>query len=140
MSNTILKLNKELFTVETTQCFINDFEIACKTMEPDLFVKLFIKYDLYNNEEYKETLEVINHLTGNWKKPELGTELMEVTKFDSRCLFCKIGKKVQAYKWTYNHKFDPSKIRFIYENKIAFIFEYENNQLIEFGVCNGYVE
>lgn len=141
MSNTVIKLNKELFTIETTQSFMKDLETACKTMESDLFVELFIKYDLYYNDEYKDTLDSIKDITGNWNKPELGTELREVSKFESRCLFCKIGKKVHGYKWTYTNKLDTiPKNRFIYQNQIAFIFEYESNKLVEFGICNGYIE
>lgn len=53
MSNAIIKLKREYFTLETTKNFINDLEISCETMDVDLFVKLFIKYDLYYDEEYR---------------------------------------------------------------------------------------
>jgi hypothetical protein len=140
MSNTIIKLKREYFTLETTKSFLKDLEMACKTMEVDLFVKLFIKYDLYYDEEYREVLDLIIHITGNWYKPDIGTELLEVTTFNSNCIFCKIGKKVNGYKWTYVNRLDESpKNRFIYANKIGFIFEYESNKLVEFGICNGYV-
>lgn len=140
MSNTTITLNKEYFTIEKTKDFLEDLEIACKTMEVDLFVKLFIKYDLYYNEEYQEVLNLIKHITSDWNKSELGTELIEVSKFDSKCIFCNIGKKVNGYKWIYIHKLDTiPRNRFIYASQIAFFFEYENNQLIEFGVCNGYI-
>ena len=141
MSNTKITLNKEYFTIKKTEDFLKDLEIACKTMEVDLFVKLFIKYDLYYNEEYQEVLSLIKHIASDWNKPELGTELIDVSKFDSKCIFCNIGKKVSGYKWTYFHKLDTIPLnRIIYASQIAFFFEFENNQLIEFGVCNGYLD
>ena len=141
MSNTKITLNKEYYTIKKTEDFLKDLEIACKTMEVDLFVKLFIKYDLYYNEEYQEVLSLIKHIASDWNKPELGTELIDVSKFDSKCIFCNIGKKVSGYKWTYFHKLDTIPLnRIIYASQIAFFFEFENNQLIEFGVCNGYLD
>lgn len=59
MSNTTITLNKEYFSLETTKAFLNDLEIACKTMETDLFQKLFTKYELIEVEEYKEVLQLI---------------------------------------------------------------------------------
>ena len=141
MSNTTITLNKEYFTIETTTDFLKDFELACKTMEVDLFVKLFIKYDLYYIEEYQEVLDLIKHITNDWNKPELGTELIEISKFDSKCIFCNIGKKVNGYKWTYMHKLDTfPRNRFVYASQIAFFFDFEDHHLIEFGVCNGYMD
>ena len=140
MSNTIIKLKSEYFTLETTKNFIKDLEMACKTMEADLFVKLFIKYDLYYDEEYREVLDLIINITGNWYKPEIGTVLLDVSTFESNCIFCKIGKKVHGYKWNYKHTLAAGLMnRVVYFNQIAFIFEYESNKLVEFGVCNGYV-
>ena len=42
MSNTKIILDKSFFTLEITEKFINDLDLACKTMEEDLFVNLFI--------------------------------------------------------------------------------------------------
>lgn len=141
MSNTKIILDKSFFTLEITEKFINDLDLACKTMEEDLFVNLFIKYDLYYIEDYKEVLDLIIVRISNWHKPELGTKLIEVSKFDSKCIFCNIGKKVSGYKWTYQHTLEIVPFnRVVYSSRIAFFFEYENNQLIEFGVCNGYLD
>lgn len=41
MSNTTITLNKGHFTLEMTKAFLNDLETACKTMEIDVFIKLF---------------------------------------------------------------------------------------------------
>ena len=141
MGNTKITLNKEYFTIEMTEYFLKDFEIACKTMELDLFTKLFTKYDLSFVEDYEEVLEMIKSSMASWNRPHIGTELLNVTQFDSKCLFCEFGQKVKVYKWTYQHKKLPIPAnRVQYDSQIAFFFGFEDNQLIEFGVCNGYLD
>lgn len=141
MSNTIITLNKEYFTVETTKCFLKDFENACLSMELKDFMNLFDKYDLTFIEDYQEVLDLIKNIMSSWKKEGQGTELHKVETFDSKCIFCKIGKSVQVYKWNYQHKLVvPPKNRIVYSNQIAFMFSFENNRLIEFGTCNAYLQ
>ncbi len=141
MSNTKISFKKRHFTIETTKEFLKDFDAVCKTMDSDLFKKLFIKYDFYYDEDYREVLDLIINQTSNWNNPELGTELLEVRTFDSKCAFCFFGKTVNGYEWTYINRLDKGiNNRINYSNKIAFIFEYDNDNLIEFGVCNSFVE
>ena len=141
MSKTKITLKKEHFNIQTTQEFLKDFDEVCKTMDSDLFIKLFIKYDFYYNEGYREVLDLIINQTSNWCNPELGTELLEVRTFDSKCAFCFFGKTVNGYEWTYINRLDKGiNSRIAYSSKIAFIFDYDNNNLIEFGVCNSFVD
>ena len=141
MSNTKMILNKEYFSIKMTEEFLKDLELACKTMELKLFTKLFTKYDLSFVEDYKEVLEMITSKMSGWNRPQLGTELLNVTQFDSKCLFCEFGKKVKVYKWTYQHKKNsiPQNSR-IFACQIAFYFGFDEKQLTEFGVCNGYLD
>jgi hypothetical protein len=141
MSNTKIILDKEYFTIKMTENFLKDLEIACKTMELDVFTTLFTKYDLSFVEDYDEVLGMIKSIMASWNKPNQGTELLEVTRFNSKCLFCEFGKTVKVYKWTYQHKQAPIPMnRMVYESQIAFFFDFKDNQLIEFGVCNGYLD
>ncbi|RTL13383.1 MAG: hypothetical protein EKK56_05525 [Flavobacteriaceae bacterium] len=141
MGNTKIIFKKEHFNIETTQEFLKDFDEVCKTMDSDLFVKLFIKYDFYYDESYREVLDLIINQTSNWYNPDLGTELLEVRTFDSKCAFCFFSKTVNGYEWTYINRLDKGiNSRITYSSKIGFIFEYENNNLIEFGVCNSFVD
>jgi hypothetical protein len=141
MSKTKITLKKEHFNIQTTQEFLKDFDEVCKTMDSDLFIKLFIKYDFYYNEGYREVLDLIINQISNWCNPELGTELLEVRTFDSKCAFCFFGKTVNGYEWTYINRLDKGiNSRIAYSSKIAFIFDYDNNNLIEFGVCNSFVD
>ena len=141
MGNTKINLNKEYFTIEMTAAFLKDFEIARKTMELDVFTTLFTKYDLSCIEDYDKVLEMIKSSMASWNRPKYGTVLLNVTQFDSKCLFCEFGKTVKVYKWTYQHKklTTPSSSS-AYCSQIAFYFDFEDNQIIEFGVCNGYLD
>lgn len=54
MSNSKNNLNKKILSIETTSAFLKDLATACKTMELDLFINLFNKYDLSFVEDYNE--------------------------------------------------------------------------------------
>lgn len=141
MSNTIISVNKDYFTVEVTRNFLEDIENACLSMELEKFMNLFKKYDLTFIEDYQEVLDLIKDVMSSWKKEGQGTELVEVTAFDSKCLFCQIGKTVKAYKWLYQHKQAIAPMnRVVYIHQIAFMFGIENNRLVEFGTCNAYLK
>ena len=140
MSNTTILLDKEYFTVEITKAFLHDLEIACKTMEPDLFAKLFINFDLSFVEDYQEVLDTILNRMKSWSDPEKGTELLDIKPFDSKCMFCKIGKTVKAYKWTYQNTKEQYFKNIRYYQTIAFYFDFDGDRLTEFGVCNGFLD
>jgi hypothetical protein len=141
LDNTKIIFKQEHFNLETTQEFLKDFDEVCKTMDSDLFIKLFIKYDFYYDEGYREVLDLIINQTSNWYNPDLGTELLEVRTFDSKCAFCFFGKTVNGYEWTYINRLDKGiNSKIAYSSKIAFIFEYVNNNMKAFGVCNSFVD
>lgn len=140
MSNTTIILDREYFTAEITKAFLYDLEIACKTMEPVLFAKLFITYDLSFVEDYKEVLSTILSRMESWNNLHKETELLGVKQFDSKCMFCKIGKTVKAYRWTYKYTKDLKYKNIIFGLSIAFYFDFDEDRLIEFGVCNGFLD
>lgn len=141
MSKTKIVLDKEHFTDKMTKDFLRDLEKACKTMELDVFTTLFDKYDLTFMEDYEDVLEMITTSLTGWNRPQHGTALLEVTKFDSKCLFCEFGKTVKVYKWTYQHNWLPMPMKgVIFSSAIAFYFSFEDNRLTEFGVCNKYLD
>ena len=139
MAKTTLTLNKNYFTPEVTNLFLKDFEIACTKMELSSFTDLFLKYDLSFMKDFQEVFDLIAHIMTAWKNPGEDTQLIEVKETGAKCIFCNLGKSVRVFNWTYTH----SKSNFpmnnvVYKSKIGFYLEYENNQLIEFGVCNAY--
>jgi hypothetical protein len=141
MSDKKINLSNKYLTVEKTKTFLDGIETACKTMELDMFINLFNKYDLSFLEDLNEVLESIYSIVGSWDISEQGTELLEVVQFNSKCLFCEFGKTVKVYKWRYQYKIDDTLMNSkIHESQIAFIFEIKDGQLVEFGVCNGYLD
>ena len=141
MSKTKIILDKEYFTAEMTEDFLGDLEKVCKTMDLDDFTELFEEYDLTFMEDYDEVLEMITNKLSRPNKVKWGTVILEVTKFDSKCLFCKIGKTVKVYKYTYQHtRWRVPHNYTIFTSAIAFYFSFEENRLTEFGVCNKYLD
>lgn len=140
MGKTKIKLDKQHFTKEVTTAFLKDHAIACKTMNLEDFVELFNKYDLSFVEDFNDIFETIKEITGRWYKPDLQTELIGgIEQFDSKCIFCEFGKKVNVYKWTYYHKQAPVKFE-TFVSRIGFTFNIKDNQLIEYGVCNAFLD
>ena len=140
MSATTITLNKDYFTTEVTKSFLEDLEIACKRMEVETFINLFDKYDLSFIEDYDEVLASIKLIMTRWDRREQGTKLLGVTSFDSKCLFCYLGKSVKAYRWTYQHLGAIAPFnRAVYSSKIAFALYFDGDKLIEFGTCNGFL-
>jgi hypothetical protein len=141
MNKSKITLKKNCLSREETTSFLKDFKCACKTMEIALFTNLFTNYDLSFVEDFDEDLSTVYSIISSWNKPELGTELLSTSQFKSKCLFCEFGKTVTVYKWTYQHKQDsyPENL-LIYESQIAFYFDLKENQLVKFGVCNGYLD
>jgi hypothetical protein len=77
----------------------------------------------------------------DWKKEFRGTELQEVTTFDSNCIFCTIGKKVKVYQWSCLHTKASSPTNKILDyNQIAFMFDIKDGCLVNYGTCNAYLE
>ena len=141
MSDKKINLSNKYLTVKTTKAFLDNLEIACKTMELDLFKNIFDTYDLCFVEDLEEVLESIYSIVGSWNISEHETELLDVVQFNSKCLFCEFGKTVKVYKWRYQYKIDDTLMNYkIHESQIAFIFEIKDSQLVEFGVCNGYLD
>jgi len=141
LGKTTFTLNQDCFTSEVTEAFLVDFEKACEQMELQSFTELFVKYDLEFIADYKEVFDLIADVMTSWKSPGEETKLLEVSQHDSKCLFCNIGKAVKIYSWTSIHQnAKPPMNRVVYKNKVGFFFGYEQNQLREFGVCNGYIK
>lgn len=139
MSNTKIILDKKHLSAEMTKEFLRDHELACQTMEIDDFAQLFLKYDLSFIDDYSEVITSIAESMMDWKKEFRGTELQKVTRSDSNCIFCNIGKEVKVYEWFYKHTnaSEPTN-RILYSSKIAFYFSLENEKLTDYGVCNAY--
>lgn len=141
MSNSKTILIKKALSMATTFSFLKDLEIACKTMELDLFMNLFNKYDLSFIEDFDEVLESIYSIVGSWDISQHGTQLLEVVQFNSKCLFCEFGKTVKVYKWRHQYKTDKALMNSkTHESQIAFTFEIKDGQLFDFGICNGYLD
>lgn len=140
MSSTTFKVNPEYFTVAMTNAFLKDLEAACQTMDIKVFTHLFVKYDLTFMDDYQNTYDLIKLIMTSWINPGQGSVLLDVTSFDSKCIYCVMGKSVKAYKWTYQHKMAaPPMNRMLYESKMALYVDIQNNRLTEFGVCNSFL-
>ena len=136
-----IKINPDYLTEKETVQFLKDHELACQGMEVDDFAQLFLKYDLSFIDDYTDVLTTIGETMMDWKKQSLGTQLQEVTSFDSSCIFCSIGKKVKVYQWSsLNTNAISSDNQLQFYSRIAFMFDIKNGCLVNYGTCNAYLE
>jgi len=139
MSETVIKVDPEIFTEEVTQKFLKEHEAACQTMDYNTFLQLFLKYDLTQLEDFNKIVSSVLNNMKNWKEKALNVELLEVTSFDSKCIFCNIGNKVKVYQWKSKYPLgENSECAILHTCTIGFRFEFKNNRLTEYGTCNSY--
>ena len=141
MSTTTISLKQEPFSIEKTQQFIKDLDEACQTFNSEAFVQLFQKYEWQEREDYQEVLSLIVSQFKKWNSAPDGITIFERGPFEAQCLFCYIGKQVSGYYWKFHiNELDPPFDKTVFTAKMAFNFEYENEQLLEFGVCNKFID
>lgn len=141
MSSISISLKEKPFSIEKTQQFYKDLDEACQTFNSDAFIHLFQKYDWYDREDYQEVLSTIKERFRIWNSAPKGITIFDKGPYEAKCIFCNIGKQVSGYYW----KFLMNELPAPYENtvftaKMAFNFEYDNGQLVEFGICNAFTD
>jgi hypothetical protein len=131
------KKSNDYFT-EETQAAILVFRASNNQDERDKLYREKIHYAFY---------KLVENIIHTFKFYYLDSESIEDLKYevisfllqkinlyneDKGKAYSYFGTIVKRYLIVYNKK--------NYSNKIAFIFEYENNNLIEFGVCNSFTD
>jgi hypothetical protein len=59
----------------------------------------------------------------------------------TQCFACFLGKNVIAYEFYYQHKNNEGiQSRVIYSREFAVYTEIKNNCLVDFGVCNAFLD
>lgn len=141
MSKTTISFKQEPFSIEKTQQFIQDLDKACHTFKSEAFIQLFQKYDWHEQEDYQEVLSSILDRFKVWNSAPKGITIFEIAPFEAHCIYCYFGKQVSGYNWKFHINGLATQFeKTIFTAKMAFIYEYENGQLVEFGICNAHTD
>ncbi len=132
-----------LLDQRNTQLFLRDMEAICKKVDFISFVEIVQKYPFYNldKEEYNLFIEQAIEEHDYWHNNFLDVKIKSVTKFDSKCIACSFGKTVKGYRVEYVKLNDlrlPGRI--VYEKNFALNFELKDNELMDFGWCNKFLD
>jgi hypothetical protein len=132
-----------LLDQRNTQLFIKDMEAICEKVDFISFIEIVQKYPFYNldKEEFNSFIEQAKEEHGYWHNNPLDIKINLVEEFDSKCIACSFGKTVKGFRVEYLKLNDlrlPGRI--VYEKNFALNFELKDNELIDFGWCNAFLE
>lgn len=132
-----------MLNAENTKLFLKDIEEVCKKLDFISLLKTFEKYPFknINFEEYTSFIDQAKYEINFWKNDPLDIKIKSVEEYDSKCIFCSIGKTVKSYNVLYyKMKDETSPGRIVYKKSFAINFEIIDNELIDFSWCNKFLD
>lgn len=136
-------IKEGLLTVQETQLFIKEMEKKCLKVDFIGLIEILNKYPLknFNQEDYNDFISQALKEHQFWHKNPLEVKINAVQSFESRCIACSFGKTVIAFSVEFR-KMNDTKLpgRIVYQKSFALNFEIKNNELIDFGWCNKFLE
>lgn len=136
-------IKEGLLTAQETQLFIK--EVEEKRMKVDFMglIEILNKYPLknVNQEDYNDFITQASMKHQFWHENGLEININDVQPFESKCIACSFGKIVKAFSVEFR-KMNDTKLpgRIVYQKSFALNFEIKNNELIDFGWCNAFLE
>jgi hypothetical protein len=136
-------IKEGMLTVQETRLFIREVEEKCMKVDFIGLIEILNKYPLknVNQEDYKDFISqaiIENHF---WHKNPLEVKINTVHPFESKCIACSFGKTVKAFSVNFlKLKDDKLPGRIVYKKSFAINFEIKDNEIIDFGWCNAFLE
>ena len=136
-------IKEGMLTAQETRLFIREVEEKCMKVDFIGLIEILNKYPLINvnQEDYKDFITQAKMEHHFWHKNHLEVKINAVQPFESRCIACSFGKAVKAFSVAFRKMKDntlPGRI--VYQKSFALNFEIKNNELIDFGWCNKFLE
>lgn len=137
-----IKLVKDVFTEENTMQFLVELDLVLKIIDYEQIERLLFRYSIHNDPECIEFLDIIRNKFEDWKIEGGGSVLADdVETRITKCFACFFGKNVIAYEFYYQHKkLEGIQSRIVYAREFAIYTEIKNNCLVDFGVCNAFLD
>lgn len=136
-------IKEGLLTAQETQLFIKEIEEKCMKVDFIGLIEILNKYPLknVNLEDYKDFITQAKMEHHFWHKNRLEVKINAVHPFESRCIACSFGKTVKAFSVQFlKLKDDRLSGRIVYKKSFAINFEIKDNEIIDFGWCNAFLE
>lgn len=136
-------IKEGLLTAQETQLFIKEIEEKCMKVDFIGLIEILNKYPLknVNQEDYKDFVTQAKMEHHFWHENAVEIKIYSVQSFESKCIACSFGKTVKAFSVEFR-KMNDTKLpgRIVYQKSFALNFEIKNNELIDFGWCNAFLE
>ena len=136
-------IKEGLLTAQETQLFIKEIEEKCLKVDFIGLIEILNKYPLknFNQEDYKDFVTQAKIEHHFWHKNHLEVKINTVQPFESKCIACSFGKTVKAFSVQFlKLKDDRLSGRIVYKKSFAINFEIKDNEIIDFGWCNAFLE
>ena len=136
-------IKEGLLTAQETQLFIKEIEEKCMKVDFIGLIEILNKYPLknFNQEDYKDFVTQAKIEHHFWHKNHLEVKINTVQPFESKCIACSFGKTVKAFSVQFlKLKDDRLSGRIVYKKSFAINFEIKDNEIIDFGWCNAFLE
>jgi hypothetical protein len=136
-------IKEGMLTAQETLLFIKEVEEKCIKVNFKGLIEILYKYPLksVNQEEYKDFISQAKKEHQFWHENAMEIKINSVQSFESKCIACSFGKTVKAFSVEFR-KMNDTKLpgRIVYQKSFALNFEIKNNELIDFGWCNAFLE
>lgn len=127
-----------ILSKEETMKFINQIDLACRLLDAQVLKWVVEKFDLYELEDSPEFLEDAVDKLEFWKNKDSPVQIKTVGSFETKCIACVFGKKVDGYLVSYyEEKTNGFKVH--YEQQFAVNFQLKEGQLTDFGWCHSFL-
>ena len=136
-------IKEGMLTAQETRLFIRDVEEKCLKVDFIGLIEILNKYPLknVNQEDYKDFVTQAKIEHHFWHKNHLEVKINTVQPFESKCIACSFGKTVKAFSVQFlKLKDDRLSGRIVYKKSFAINFEIKDNEIIDFGWCNAFLE
>lgn len=136
-------IKEGLLTAQEAQLFIKEIEEKCMEVDFIGLIEILNKYPLknINQEDYNDFISQASKDHQFWHENAMEIKINSVQSFESKCIACSFGKTVKAFSVEFR-KMNDIKLpgRIVYQKNFAINFEIKNNELIDFGWCNKFLE
>ncbi|WP_300436014.1 hypothetical protein [Christiangramia sp.] len=132
------KTSVPILSKEETEKFIKQIDLACRLLDAQVLKWVVEKFDLHKLEDSPEFLEDAVDKLEFWKKKESPVQIKTVGSFETKCIACFFGKKVNGYLVSYYEE-KPEGFKVHYERQFAVNFQLKEGQLTDFGWCHAFL-
>lgn len=132
------KISKPILTKDETEKFIKQIDLACRLLDAQVLKWVLRRFNLHDLEDSYEFMEDAIDKLEFWKNKESPVQIKTVGSFETKCIACVFGKKVNGYLVSYVEE-KPNGYKVHYERQFAVNYQLKDGRLTDFGWCHSFL-